>query len=209
MFVDLVRRAPLSVLAAIGFNLVPIIGVLFWGWSAFALIFLYWLENVVIGGRTLLSILLNGALTKALPAASFFALFFTVHYGIFCYGHGVFVVLMFGEGQGSFDLISTARTLLAEDRGLGSGLLSIALFQLVLFVLFIARGDVLRTNARELMGAPYPRIIMLHLVIIFGGGLVMALGEPIAGVVLLALLKTAFDVMATTGWRPKAWRDED
>jgi hypothetical protein len=209
MFVDSVRRAPLSVLAAIGFNLVPIIGVLFWGWSAFALIFLYWLENVVTGGRTLLSILLNGALTKALPAALFFALFFTVHYGIFCYGHGVFVVLMFGEGQGSFDLISTARTLLAEERGLGSGLLSIALFQLVLFVLFIARGDVLRTNARELMGAPYPRIIMLHVVIIFGGGLVMALGEPIAGVVLLALLKTAFDVMATTGWRPKAWRDED
>lgn len=207
MFVDSVR-APLSVLAAVGFNLVPIIGVMFWGWSAFALIFLYWLENVVIGGRTVLSMLLNGVLTKALPASLFIALFFTAHYGIFCYGHGVFVVTMFGDGQGSFDLVSTARTLLAEDRGLGAGLLSISLLQVVQLVLFVTRGDVIRTNAMELMGAPYPRIIMLHLVIIFGGGLVMMLGEPIVGVVLLALLKTAFDVAETTGWRPKAWRNE-
>jgi hypothetical protein len=210
MFADSVRRAPFSVLAAIGFNLVPIIGVLFWGWSAFALIFLYWLENVVIGVRTLLSMLLNGALTKSLPAVLFFAPFFAVHYGIFCYGHGVFVVLMFGHGEGSsFDLVSTAQALLAEDRGLGAGLASIVLFQIVQLLFFIVRGDVMRTNARELMGAPYPRIIMLHLVIIFGGGLVMMLGEPVAGVVLLALFKTAFDVMAATGWRPKAWRDRD
>lgn len=208
MFVDSMRRAPLSVLAAIGFNLVPITGVLFWGWSAFALIFLYWLENVVIGARTLLSILLNGALTKSPPASVAIALFFIIHYGIFCYAHGVFVNLMFGGSYGSFDLVATARALLAEDRGLGSGFLSMTLWQVVLFVLFIARGDVMRTNAGELMAAPYPRIIMLHLVIIFGGGLVMMLGEPVAGIVLLALLKTVFDVAATTGWRPKAWRNE-
>ena len=207
MFADSVRRAPLSVLAAIGFNLVPIIGVLFWGWSAFALVFLYWLENVVIGGRTLLSMLLNGALTKSLPAALAMSVFFTIHYGIFCYAHGVFVNLMFGGAYSSSDLIATARALLAEDKGLGSGFLSITLWQVVLFVLFIVRGEVMRTNARELMSAPYPRIIMLHLVIIFGGGLVMMLGEPIAGVVLLALLKTAFDVAETTGWRPKAQRE--
>ena len=30
-------------------NIVPLIGVTFWGWSVFALVFLYWIENLVIG----------------------------------------------------------------------------------------------------------------------------------------------------------------
>ena len=49
------------VTTAIALNLIPVIGVLFWGWSAFALIFLYWLENLVVGVRTLLSMLATAA----------------------------------------------------------------------------------------------------------------------------------------------------
>jgi hypothetical protein len=33
----------------IGLNLVPLFGVLNWGWQTFDLIFLYWMENVIIG----------------------------------------------------------------------------------------------------------------------------------------------------------------
>lgn len=209
MLGESLRRAPWTAYAAFGFNLIPIIGVSFWGWSAFALIFLYWLENVAIGVRTLFSVLLNGAVRRMLGAAVSFAGFFAIHYGIFCFGHGVFVTLLFGGGQGSFDLVATARGLLETDRNLSSGLASIAIWQALLFGLFIIRGDAARTNSRELMVAPYPRIVVLHIAIIFGGGIVMVLNEPLAGVVMLALLKTAFDVAEASGWRPKAMRDPE
>lgn len=33
----------------IGANLIPLVGVLFWGWSTFEVVVLYWAENVVLG----------------------------------------------------------------------------------------------------------------------------------------------------------------
>jgi hypothetical protein len=41
-----------SVWALIAANLVPLGGVLFAGWSAFEVVFLYWLENLIIGFST-------------------------------------------------------------------------------------------------------------------------------------------------------------
>ncbi|MCA9270173.1 MAG: hypothetical protein KDA41_16945, partial [Planctomycetales bacterium] len=79
-------------------NLVPVVGVLFWGWSAFALIILYWLENLVIGVRTLASMVANAAVMGGINwlGALFIGAFFTVHYGMFCFGHGIFVMALFG-----------------------------------------------------------------------------------------------------------------
>jgi hypothetical protein len=37
-----------SVLILVAANLVPLIGVIFWGWDAFVLLMLYWLETAVI-----------------------------------------------------------------------------------------------------------------------------------------------------------------
>lgn len=185
-------------------NLVPIVGVLFWGWSAFALIFLYWIENLVIGVRTIASMLSTAASGPAhLVGALAISAFFTVHYGLFCFVHGVFVVSMFGDqtvaGDGLFDLWAVSSHLFATEPGLITGLLSIVLWQVVQFALFIFRGEATRANALELMASPYPRIIVLHITIIFGGFLLMLLGQPLAGLVLLALLKAAFDIAEARG----------
>lgn len=192
------------VIAAIGFNLIPVFGAAFWGWSAFALIFLYWLENLAIGGRTLLSMganaISNGMLTGF--AALFFGGFFTLHYGLFCFVHGTFVVALFGGEAGGDtmgELSGAAANLFAQQPQLYLGLLSIIAWQVVQFVRFIASGEVKRTNPMALMAQPYPRIIILHLTIIFGGFLLMALNEPVAGLVVMALVKTGFDVAEATG----------
>jgi hypothetical protein len=37
-----------SVLILVAANLVPLVGVIFWGWDAFVLLMLYWLETAVI-----------------------------------------------------------------------------------------------------------------------------------------------------------------
>jgi len=204
------------VIAAIGFNLIPIIGVAFWGWSAFALIFLYWLENVIIGARTLLSMGANAVASGMLTgfAAIFFGGFFTMHYGLFCFVHGTFVVTLFGgdvSGDTMGELWATALNLFAQQPQLYLGLFSIIAWQVVQLVRFIASGEAKTTNPMALMIQPYPRIIILHLTIIFGGFLLMALNEPVAGLIVMALVKTAFDVAEATGRGPRfgAAKDED
>lgn len=195
------------VIAAIGLNLIPIVGVLFWGWSAFALIFLYWMENVVIGVRTLFSMAVSGLVAKGMNpfGVLFFCAFFTIHYGIFCFGHGSFVVGMFGgdqAGANGLDVVGAAQALFAKEANLRWGLASIVLWQILQFILFVVRGEASKTDPLSLMASPYPRIIVLHLAIIFGGFLLLALDEPMAGLVVLALVKTAFDVAEATGQAP-------
>lgn len=196
---------------AVAINLIPVIGIIFWGWSAFALIALYWLENVVIGGRNVLSMLASGALGGAggLPGALFFSAFFTVHYGMFCYGHGIFVMSMFSgaggdelHGDSILDLAGAVRELMATQANLFIGFVSIVFWQLVQFLLFLGRGEVARTNPLALMAAPYPRIIALHLTIILGGFILLALNQPVVGVVILALVKMAYDVAEVGGRLP-------
>jgi len=189
------------VAVAIGLNLIPLIGVLFWGWSAFALIFLYWLENVAIGVRTLASMFANAAVTGGMNwlGALLLGAFFTFHYGLFCFGHGVFVVALFGGetaviGDTMLDLVGAAHALFEQQSNLLIGFASIIVWQVVQFGLFIARGDLRRTNVLELMGAPYPRIIALHLAIIFGGFLLLMLNQPLWGLVILTLFKMGWDV---------------
>ncbi len=183
----------------IGLNLIPVIGVLFWGWSAFALIVLYWLENLVIGVRTLASMIANAAVMGGVNwlGALLFGGFFTLHYGLFCFGHGVFVMSMFGGsfyGDSVIDLGGAVAALFATQSNLAIGFASIVAWQVVQFVRFLVSGEVRRTNVVELMGAPYPRIITLHIAIIFGGFVLMLLNQPVSGILVLALVKMAYDV---------------
>lgn len=196
--------------AAALFNLVPIVGVLFWDWSAFAVIFLYWLENVVIGARTLASMAASAAAGGGgarWVGLAFIGPFFTVHYGMFCFVHGVFVTQLFGQaivdGTSPFALAEVARALIAKEANLAAGFVSIALWQGVQFALFLMRGEAGRTGLQALMGAPYPRIVVLHLTILAGGALLMALNEPLAGLLLLVLVKTGFDVAEIMGVGPR------
>jgi hypothetical protein len=46
-----------SALALIVSNLVPLYGVLFWGWSVLALLALFWLEIMLVGSLTVMRML--------------------------------------------------------------------------------------------------------------------------------------------------------
>jgi hypothetical protein len=43
--------------------------------------------------------------------------------------------------------------------------------------------------------APYRRVYLLHVVVILGGGIALALRSPVAALVMLVLLKTAGDLI--------------
>ena len=208
--VDMRKGRNVALVASISINLLPIVGVLFWSWDAFALIALYWLENLVIGARTVLSMLYAGVHVKsnAVVLGVPMAAFFTVHYGLFCFVHGVFVVSLFGPdssdpGSGLFDLFGVMSGLFAAEPNFALGFLAIVAWQGVQFVLSVVRGTLLKAAPGELMGAPYPRILVLHFTILVSGAVVTALGLKAAGAVLLALIKTAFDVAEALGKVPK------
>lgn len=201
-------RSPTG-LALLAANLIPLGGVLFGGWEIFPVMLLFWLENVAVGAFNLLRILTAGR--EALPPflKLFMLPFFTFHYGMFTFVHGIFVFVLFGGEIFSNDSpVKVGPDDLLEGRWgvvwemLTDFHLQWALLALMLshgfsfFWNYLGKGEYRRTNAGRLMSEPYHRVIVLHVVIIFGGFVTMLLGAPLLALVLLVLLKTGIDLAA-------------
>lgn len=196
-------RSP-SALILIVVNLIPVFGVLYLDWQLFPLLFLFWAENVIIGVFNLIKILTCRPLCPISWAARiFFAPFFTVHYGMFTIGHGIFIFAMFhnqpqpAETTSSpFPPINIIEPIISEYH-LFWPLLAMALSHGFSYIYnFLIKGEFLRLNPAALMLAPYGRIVILHITIILGGFAVQFLGEPIIALLLLVVLKTFMDLMA-------------
>lgn len=202
-------------------NLGLLLAVPAFGWSIFDIVFLYWAENLVIGAINVLKMLTaRGGLSAPRGAARveaaggagmdatarrmaaaagwgvklFLVPFFIVHYGGFCAGHGVFVFALFNEaGEFGDDLWSALPALVTG--GLGLSLAALAASHLASFFLnYLGRGEYRRTNAAELMMRPYGRIVALHVTILLGGFLAMALGDHLFLLLVLVVLKTFVDL---------------
>src|SRR5205823_14331145 len=86
-----------SAVVLVAANLVPLAGVLFFGWSVFATLLLFWVENVIVGGFNVLRILWAQPDNPLMWVAKAGMIpFFIVHYGLFTTVHGAFVLTLFG-----------------------------------------------------------------------------------------------------------------
>ena len=181
-------------------NFVPLLGVLVWDWSVYAILLLYWSENVAIGVLNLLRMAIAPTENMGGHFEKLFMLpFFTVHYGMFTAGHGVFVRGFFGEDTQNSGLFTIYPELLGTiiEQGLLIAALALAashVFSLV--VNYIGKQEYRHTSARELMMRPYGRVVVLHITIIAGGALIHALDEPIALLLVLVALKTGMDLFS-------------
>lgn len=183
----------LSTAALVLANLVPLAGALLGIWSTYELILLFWAENVVIGLFNLGRMATVGVLHQEYAIVVLMA-FFCVHYGMFTYVHGIFVVAMLGPG--GMELEQAALELLEPD-GLLLPLLALVASHGVSFVVnFLRGGEWRKIDMGRLMMGPYARVVILHLVIIFGGMLALSLGAPIAALAFLVVLKIGVDVVA-------------
>ncbi len=187
-------------------NLLPLFGVLLWGWDVGAIVVLYWSENLILGAITLIKML-----AKAPVKGLFQSVFFLFHYGAFCAVHGLFILNLmlnvdgdpFGEGD-SWPfllvfvelLVNVVNSVLANAPSQWLWVFAaLAVSHGVSLVFnYFGTGESSRMTLSKLMTAPYKRIVILHVAIIFGGMGVMALGEPVAMLVVLVLLKLAMDV---------------
>ena len=196
-----------SVIALVLANLVPVFGVLVLHWEVFPLMFLFWSENVIVGAFNVLKMLTNQPASIVMWLGKlFFVPFFCFHYGMFTFIHGVFVVAMFGNGAGHTHGFPNASTFwnAAAENSLGWAILGLAVSHGVSFVTnYIGKGEYQRVGLSQLMNQPYGRIVVMHIAILFGGFLVMALNSPTPALLLLVVLKTAFDLGSHVGERKK------
>ena len=266
---DLYRRTATSrsAIALVAANAIPLIGVLFFGWSLLTILVLFWIENGIVGlwniprillaqgsilpslpdmpeeaafnatgnaraaadllarwqqaqlrasitdssgqARPLASALLPGPIGRAAMAGFFF-----IHYGGFWVGHGIFVFALpsflgFAGGQ-CFEAPPLGG--LPFEPGFAEGVcaapfgevvwsnVAIAAVALFLshgasfFLNYIGKREYLTTSPMRQMFAPYSRVVMLHLTILFGAFIIAILGAPIGALIVLVVLKTAFDL---------------
>jgi hypothetical protein len=152
------------------------------------------------------------------------AIFFAFHYGVFWVVHGLFVFALpafgmgFGAGAGDDGVPcfpgasgpmpvpgqpGSTYEALCSTGAFGDVIWSNVLLAAVALFLshgasflfnYIGRGEYLVQSAARQMAAPYGRVIVLHLTIIFGSMVVAFLGAPIAALLILVGLKTAFDL---------------
>lgn len=197
-------------LLLIGSNLVPLIGIAFWGWDAFELLVLYWCETAVIGFWTSIEMTFRPApfpdrnmerLSRR-AGRGFRSLLLMVNVAIFMAAHMAFLWNLFAgqwkervHGPGDF----------VQELIVGSGL------WMPLAVTFVTQGVLLVSDlasGRPASASPfdtsirsssaiaglYRRIVVMHLTILFGGWILIGFAKEHAAAILVAV-KTVIDLV--------------
>jgi len=182
-----------SGLALIGANLIPLAGVLFLGWDLSSVMILFWAESGVIAFYTVLKMAIVGRL-----AAIFAVPFFVGHFGGFMAIHFLFIYMFFVRGVNAAGVAPGAReALLGIFRPLWLSVAALFISHGISFVdNFLGRREYEDTTMKALMTAPYNRIIVMQLALIFGGWIILLLKSPVPALALLIVLKTALDFTA-------------
>ena len=193
-----------AVAALVIANLIPLIGVLFFDWSVWNILVIYWLENGIVGVINVLKMSaatgeeatgFTAALTiNGQPATSVSKLglipFFAMHYGIFWFVHGIFVLLL-----PTFLSLASDTPMRLDPGAVLFAAIGLAVSHgLSFWWNFLRGGEYRRATPAGLMFAPYRRLIALHLTIIFGAIAVMFTGAPVAAVAILVGIKTLLDL---------------
>jgi hypothetical protein len=205
----------ISVLALIGANLIPLGGVLFLGWRLFPIMLLYSLENVVIGFYNVLRMQKARCDLEELRKTSEgvnskkgLIRFFCLHYGMFSFGHLLFVFVIFGvvASNPNGEMVDVGGTSVHPGflelpkynwSGIFLALGAIFVSHGVSYVRnFIGAGEFRQVTSNQLMMRPYGRIAVMHVMVILGAIPAVKWGSPVAAMVLFVLLKIVADAIA-------------
>lgn len=195
-----------AVAALIVANAIPLIGVVFLGWSVWNILVIYWLENGIVGVINVLKMaraegsatesgptfLVNGRPANSISKVGLIP-FFVMHYGIFWFVHGIFVLTLPAFMSLSPRSLGDAMDLDLGSVALAAGALAIS-HGLSFWWNFLVGGEFRRTTPARLMFSPYRRLIALHLTIIFGAMAVTFTGAPVLAVAILVAIKILLDL---------------
>jgi hypothetical protein len=178
------QRLPQSAQVLLASNALTIIAAIIFGLDPAEIIWVYWLESVVIGAYTVLTFITMGISHKAgqktgSPAGAYgFAIFFCIHYGMFHGAYALFLSVMPWFNIQTPDFVGM---------GITAGILALSHgYSFWKNVLGNPAGlAITKDNLARVMNAPYSRIIPMHLTIIFSGFLMfpLAILEVLAEVI--------------------------
>lgn len=194
------RRFSPSVIVLVLANMIPVAGVFLWDWSVLEVMLVFWAENVVIGLVHVLKILTVVTMGKKYSGIVL-APFFIFHYGLFTLVHGAFIFALFGDGT-HFHMAAMNDSDMEHMRNLflPGGLLFLPALGLFAshFMSYVENFIHRREYAdpQNLIFQPYGRVMVLHVVTLFGGAMVEFFGAPILALLLLIVLKIVFDIGA-------------
>jgi hypothetical protein len=189
------RRFSITLLVAA--NLLPLAGVLWWDWDVFLLLLLFWCENVIIGVFGIARLIVAGETDS--PRETFvLPLFFLAHYGGFMFGHFMVIFALYSSTVEQGGRLAEPGDFYRE---IASGYSWIAL--LALFVShgwsfienFMGDREHERLTLGQAMALPYRRMIITHIALLAGGFFLAEHGQPLAGLMILVLLKIGMDLV--------------
>jgi len=210
---------------------VTLFGVSVLGWSLLTVILLYWIENLIIGVWQVVKIICAQPAdgvpwTLGIFGKIFIVGFFCLHYGGFCGGHGLFILVLAPAGGVGGEVADVGEIMQEAFEPFGPWVFLTMLWAVMKHVwallpqaalltvtaMFIARGietwrtffvsgDWRRSKSGDLMSEPYKHIVVVHIAIILCGFLVMTLGHAMPLLLGIVLGKAALDLREIWGKR--------
>jgi len=173
-------------------NLATLVPIWLGWWDVFAVLGLYWFENLCTGVVQFQKLrdaeAHSGSKPEAVPLSKFFAL----HYGIFTAVHGLLVLVFFGLVMGGLWQQGQAWWL--------SAIIIAAIHYLGFRSEWRARQGWTRTTPGRVMAEPYARVLVLHVIVIAGGWLALSAPSPQSILKLFALIKLGVELIAAFIW---------
>jgi hypothetical protein len=198
-----------TALATLVVNLIPLYGVLSWGWDTFQLLILYWIETVVIAFWTIRRLArLPGEQKKPNAAPFNLAEFFTLHAGMFIGVHFILLWAFFSydwfrkvHGVGSFFFE------LFIANGVWVAIVCMLVLHAISYLVDAKPGHdggaprhLVQTSARTtgdpvmpIIGGLYVRIIITQIAILVGAWF-SGFTNSLAPLVIVIVLKTLVDL---------------
>lgn len=175
-------------------NLAALVPIALGWWDVFAVLGLYWFENVCTGLFQYLRIRdAERANPSPGPIPFFLHKFFAMHYGLFTGVHGIFVLAFFGFAMGGMH---------SAGQGWLISALAIVGFQYASYRFdWQAHQGWKATSPGKLMAEPYARVVVLHLIVIVGGYLALSAHSSQAILLLFAALKLLSEWLTQFLWR--------
>ena len=183
-----VMRLP-SAWAILAGNMVPMLGVLFWGWSIAALLILYWFETGIVGFFCAAKILV----IRPRYAAVYISLIGFIC-GFCMLVHGAFLgyLLQLAHG-GEEDALARVIPPIVADLILGA--IALMVSHACTFVFdFILDKEHARPSADDILEEPYPHLAAMHCTLLFGFIAIFLLRGGVGMLALLVILKTVVDL---------------
>lgn len=185
LFKSLIRI--FSLIVMIISNLVPAVGVYFYGWDMLTILFLYWFESAVIGIFNIKKMI---AVDKASLKNE--VSFFSIHYGLFMLVHFIFLIVFFVVLPEQKTVDPTGFLTLLKNVAIGTIFFIVSHW--VSFHFDFLLRDINSIPIHTIMFEPYPRILVMHLTIIIGAFIIMYSGINKHAITALVGAKSLADI---------------